>query len=430
MRHLAAALPLLLVPLVLAPAAHAGIGSQSGSADRGTGGTDLGGSPGFAVETVADGLRVPWSVDVAPDGRLFFTERGGDVWIIGADGAVPEAPALSMDGVGSGEGGLLGIALDPGFEENRLVYLYHTYGQLFSTYNKVSRFEESGGRLAGGTTVIDGIPGAHIHDGGRIRFAPDGTLYVATGDAASMRLAQDAGSLAGKILRINPDGSIPADNPVPGSPVFSLGHRNPQGFDWDPATGALVATEHGPSGEAGFGQDEINVVEAGGNYGWPDAVGDGRAPGTIPPAAHSGGETWAPSGASFYGSGAIPEFEGRFLFAALAGRALFAAEIGADGTVHGIERYLSGEYGRLRDVVVDGGTGSVYVLTSNRDGRGIPAEGDDRILALVPAGGGGPPRECGDGHVRVLKMATGEPACVKPGTAAELIKRGWAAPLG
>lgn len=412
-----------------------------------------GGAAGYEVATVAEGLEVPWSMDTAPDGRIFFTERGGRVWIIGADGSIPAEPALSID-AGIVEGGLLGIALHPSFPDEPHAYVYHTYREFFSVLNRVVRYTEDGGALRDPKVIIDGIPGGPVHDGGRIRFGPDGMLYVATGDAGNVRLSRDIGSTAGKILRIAPDGSVPADNPHAGSPVYSSGHRNPQGLDWHPATGALVASEHGPSGERGFGQDEINVIEAGADYGWPEAVGDEGAEGTVAPAAHSGKDTWAPSGASFYTSGAIPEFEGRLLVAALAGKRLLAVSLdaGAGGSlsVSGIDDHLAGEYGRLRDVV-DGGDGSVYVLTSNRDGRGSPAESDDRILRLVPAAGATAGQDgggvdggaaagqgggdeggqagiaCSDGMVSVVKRADGSPACVRPPSAAILVERGWAA---
>ena len=417
-----AALTAAAAALAVAAAAGAAAGAPGAEAA----------ATGYEVATVAEGLEVPWSMDIAPDGRIFFTERGGRAWIIGADGSIPGEPALSID-AGIVEGGLLGIALDPSFPGEPHVYVYHTYREFFSVHNRVVRYTEDGGALRDPKVLIDGIPGGPIHDGGRIRFGPDGMLYVATGDAGNPRLSRDAASTAGKILRIAPDGAVPADNPHAGSPVYSSGHRNPQGLDWHPATGALVASEHGPSGERGFGQDEINVIEPGADYGWPDAVGDEAAEGTVAPAAHSGGDTWAPSGASFYTSDAIPEFEGKLLVAALAGKRLLAVSLAADAggglSVSGIDDHLAGEYGRLRDVV-DGGDGSVYVLTSNRDGRGSAAEADDRILRLVPAagsGGGAAGAACGDGLEPVVKRADGSPACVRPSSVAVLVERGWAA---
>lgn len=409
----------------------------------------------FTVETIAENLAVPWAVDFAPDGRIFFTERGGTIRII--EGGTIAEPLVDLD-VGYVEGGLLGIALDPDFADNGHVYAYYTYGDFFSVHNKVVRFTEEHGRLGDELVLIDGIPGGPIHDGGRIRFADDRTLYVTTGDAGDPGLAQNPDSLGGKILRINPDGTVPDDNPFEGSPVFSIGHRNPQGLDWDPQSGKLVISEHGPSGERGFAHDEINVVEAGGNYGWPDIVGDETGDGLREPLLHSGTAVWAPSGAVFYDSDRIEAFAGKFLVATLAGSHLLAVEMDLSrGAVLGSERYLLGEYGRLRDVAVDG-DGNVYVLTSNRDGRGIPAHNDDRILRISPVRAqsdlSGPahgppdpdaygpyepplrqletvpdPRDilCNAGLTLVFKDSSGAPACVRIDSAAELVARGWAA---
>ena len=184
-----------------------------------------------------------------------------------------------------GEGGLLGIALDPNFEENHYIYLYYTYSDFFTPYNKVVRFTESQNQLSKEFVLLDKIPGQFAHDGGRLKFGPDGKLYLTTGDSLNSDLSQDLNSLAGKILRINPDGTIPDDNPFPNF-VYSLGHRNPQGLDWDPKTGMLVNSEHGPSGH-----DEINVIEAGKNYGWPEIVGDETHSKYVSPILHTGKET-------------------------------------------------------------------------------------------------------------------------------------------
>jgi glucose/arabinose dehydrogenase len=243
----------------------------------------------------------------------------------------------------------------------------------------VERLREQQGRLVRDRVILDDIPGAFVHDGGRIRFGPDGMLYVGTGDARQPSLAQDPRSLAGKILRVTAEGTVPADNPFPGSPVYSLGHRNVQGLAWHPETRNLYATEHGPSGERGFAHDEVNLVRPGGNYGWPDLLcGQGGRPGFLDAVACSGEDTWAPSGAEFVTRGA---WRGRLLVANLRGAHLRAFVLSADGTrVERQEVVLSG-FGRLRDVV-EGPDGAVYVLTSNRDGRGRPTETDDRILRL------------------------------------------------
>ena len=249
---------------------------------------------GVEIETVADNLDIPWSIAWAPDGTIFFTERIGNLKVI-KDGLVLENPILSLD-VGGVEGGLLGIALDPNFSENHYVYLYYTYNDFLSIQNKLVRYVESNLTLSEDKVLLDKIPGGAFHDGGRIKFGPDGKLYVTTGEIGDATLAQDLNSLAGKILRINADGTIPQDNPFPNSPIFSYGHRNPQGLDWDNSEN-LVATEHGPSGWRGFAHDEINVIIPGGNYGWPEIVGSETKDGFFTPILNSGDETWAPSGA-------------------------------------------------------------------------------------------------------------------------------------
>ena len=325
---------------------------------------------GVEVETVATGLEAPWELAFAPDGRIFVTERAGRVRVLTPDGVLEEEPLAQIEGVAAeGEGGLLGLALDPDFERNGHVYLYHTYRDESGLRNRLVRYTESGGRLADETVLLDGIPGEIIHDGGRIAFGPDGKLYVTTGDAARPELAQDPGSLAGKILRLNGDGSVPADNPFPGSPVYSYGHRNPQGLAWNPRTGHLYATEHGASGN-----DELNLIEAGANYGWPEVEGSEHGEFTAPVAVY--GSSIAPSGAAWYESGV--------LFATLVGNHLHRVRIDPDDPrrVAGDEELFDDRFGRLRDVQA-GPDGALYLLTSNRDGRGNPTDDDDRLLRVV-----------------------------------------------
>lgn len=336
---------------------------------------------GVAVETVAGNLEVPWSIDWLPNGDALFTERGGNLRMI-MDGELLGEPLLSL-GVAGIEGGLLGVAVDPGYDQNGHIYLYYTYGNILSTTNKIVRYQLDGTALYGEEVLLDGIPGGPVHDGGRIAFGPDGKLYATTGDAGNPGLSPDRSSVAGKILRINPDGTIPDDNPWEGSPVYSTGHRNPQGMDWD-SGGNLVTTDHGPSGERGRAHDEVNVVVAGADYGWPAVIGDESKAGSRNPILHTGTDTWAPSGAEFYDGGTIPQWEGMYFVATLRGAHL--QMIGLDpgsGTVTSQERLFEGEFGRLRDVET-GPDGHLYLLTSNRDGRGSPAVTDDRILRIVP----------------------------------------------
>jgi glucose/arabinose dehydrogenase len=272
------------------------------------------------------------------------------------------------DVAASGEGGLLGLALHPDFESNSFVYVYHTYRNGGGLANRVVRFFLAGHRLIDAAVIIEGIPGAGNHDGGRIKFGPDGLLYVTAGDAGNADAAQKLDYLGGKILRLRDDGSIPPDNPFPGSPVYSYGHRNPEGLAWD-SQGRLWATEHGSSAT-----DELNLVMPGRNYGWPVIRGDETAAGMESPVIHSGRDTWAPSGMAYY--------EGSILFGGLRGQALFEVDI--SGGAFTLTRHLAGEFGRLRDVVV-GPDGYLYLLTSNRDGRGSPESDDDRLIRAEPS---------------------------------------------
>src|SRR5437773_714574 len=255
----------------------------------------------FRVEVVVTGLEIPWSIVFAPDGRLFVTERPGRVRIIDT-AARTSAIALTLDDVfAQGEAGVLGLALDPAFASNRLVYIYYTARTSGGAVNRVVRVREAGGRLAEQVVLLDNIPANTIHDGGRLRFGPDGLLYITTGDAASEELAQDVASLAGKILRINPDGTTPRGNSF-SSPVYSYGHRNPQGLDWSPASGDLWGSEHG-----NIGNDEINVIDNGANYGWPRIEAAATLPGMRTPITFFN-PALAPSGASFYRGQRFPQF--------------------------------------------------------------------------------------------------------------------------
>lgn len=263
---------------------------------------------------------------------------------------------------GAGEGGLLGIAVDG---QGRL-YAYSTA----AGGNRIQRFAISGkpGALALGQaeTILEDIPSASNHNGGRLAFGPDGMLYATTGDAGQRTLAQDLGSLGGKILRMTPDGDVPQDNPFSGSLVYSYGHRNPQGLAWA-ADGTMFATE--------FGQntwDELNIITAGANYGWPTVEGVATTDGFTDPV-----QQWTPDVASPSG---MAQRDGMLYIANLRGEVLRAVPV-ADPTTS--TDYFVGEFGRLRDVTV-APNGPLWVLTNNTDGRGTPGAEDDRILALIP----------------------------------------------
>ncbi|MHB0859082.1 MAG: PQQ-dependent sugar dehydrogenase [Anaerolineae bacterium] len=339
------------------------------------------------IEILAPNLQVPWAMAFAPGGRLFFTERPGRIRLI-VDGQLREQAVAELPVAAEGEGGLLGIALDPAFSDNGFLYVMYTYEQGGGLFNRVARLTVEGETATGETTLIEGIPGARNHDGGALAFGPDGKLYVGTGDAGQRDLAQELNSLAGKILRLNSDGSIPEDNPFPDSPIYSYGHRNPQGLAWQPGTGRLFATEHGPSGEMGLCcRDELNAIEAGGNYGWPLVSGIANDDRFIDPILYSGADyTWAPAGLAFYESDLLPGWRGNLFFGALRGEHLHRVVLGGpDGmSVIEHEELFQSEYGRIRAVAL-GPEGALYMATSNRDGRALAASNDDRILRLVPA---------------------------------------------
>jgi len=336
---------------------------------------------GVKVETVADNLTIPWSIDWLPNGDAIFTERNGDLRII-QDGELQDAPLLSLSVAGV-EGGMLGVAVDPYYSENNFIYLYYTYNEFLSTQNKLVRYYFSDDTLTESKVLVDGIPGGPFHDGGRIQFGPDEKLYITTGDAGDPNLSQDLDSLAGKILRVNSDGTIPEDNPWKDSPIYSIGHRNPQGIDWD-INGNLIATEHGPSGWRGNAHDELNLITPGSNYGWPDVIGGETKIGLQNPILHTGDDTWAPSGGEFYEWDKIPQWTGKYFVATLRGSHLHMVDFDLrNNKVISSEKLFQDDFGRLRDVQT-GPDGYLYILTSNQDGRGSPNLGDDKILRIMP----------------------------------------------
>jgi glucose/arabinose dehydrogenase len=316
---------------------------------------DRGGGGGLDVEVVAEGLEVPWEIAWLPDGRALITERPGRIRFL--DGGVVAEVEVSAQG----EGGLMGLALDPEFETQPFAYLYFTTAEGLQLERW--RFEDD--RLTREAGLIDGvIEAGPIHDSGRIAFGPDRALYVATGEAGNGELAQDPGSLNGKYLRLTEYRGGPVR-----PEILSSGHRNPQGFDWQPDTGRLISTEHGPSGMDGpQGFDEVNEIREGANYGWPEVFGTDHGEFTAPLKVYE--EAIAPSGATFW--------NGEFVFATLRGEALRRLDLDSGED----EVLLEGEYGRLRTVRV-GPDGALYVLTSNRDGRGSPEDSDDRVLRLT-----------------------------------------------
>jgi len=315
------------------------------------------------VKTVATGLEAPWDLAFLPDGRALLTERPGRVRLLSRSLRLREEPAAEVDVAAFGEGGLLGLAVDPDFDSNGFVYLYRTT----DSGNEVLRYRFEGDRLEEDRRVLDGLEAGAIHDGGRIRFGPDGLLYVTTGEAGNPPLAQDEGSLNGKLLRLRGfrGGSAKPE-------IVSSGHRNVQGLDWEPGSDRLLITEFGPDSD-----DEVNVIEKGANYGWPDAQGDEGGPEFEEPLVNYE-DVIAPSGGTFVREKGSA-WTGSFVFAALRGEQL--RRVTADGKTD--EALFEGDFGRLRSVT-EGPDGALYALTNNTDGRGSPRDGDDRVIRIVP----------------------------------------------
>lgn len=340
----------------------------------------------FRVEIVASGLEVPWGFAFLPDGNLLFTERPGRVRII-ENGKLRTEPIFQVADVEpSGESGLMDISLHPNFKENKFVYLAYAY-RGDGKQVKVVRYRFDGKTLTEPKSIIENIPAAPNHAGTRARFGPDGKLYVTTGDATDWNLAQKTDSLAGKTLRLNDDGGIPEDNPFVKDKsyrpeIYSIGHRNAQGLAWS-VDGLMFQTEHGPSGfeGKGGGADEVNLVERGKNYGWAEIYGALKKDGMQAPLLEYS-PACAPASALVYKGDKFPAFKGNLFFGCLRGARVTRVVL-SDRNVVSQENLLEGKFGRIREVG-ESADGFIYFSTSNRDGRGSPAEDDDKILRLVP----------------------------------------------
>lgn len=313
---------------------------------------------GFQSDVIAQNLQVPWAIDFLPNNTMIFTQRDGHVKIIDPAGS----KIVGMINVTArGESGLLGLAVDPEFSKNNYIYVYYTA----KDGNRVSRFVLDG-TIKNETVLLDKIPSNTIHNGGRIKFGPDGLLYITTGDAGNNATAQDLNSLAGKVLRMDKNGSVPQGNPY-NNYVYTYGHRDPQGLTWSP-NGTIYESEHGDTQN-----DEINILVTGANYGWPLYQGNITAPGYVGPIIVYTNTTLAPSGIAF--------FNNKLYVAGLRGSQLRQINLSNNGSSFTGQQALFTQLGRIREVVYH--DGYIYIATSNTDGRGIPQLGDDKIIRIT-----------------------------------------------
>ncbi|WLR55226.1 PQQ-dependent sugar dehydrogenase [Mesobacillus subterraneus] len=313
------------------------------------------------LEVVAENLEVPWSINKS-GATFYLSERPGSIVKVEGSNTERQKVSFKKEVSQAAEAGFLGFVLAPDFEQSNKAFAYYTYENGTGQFNRIVELTLNNGDWEEGKLLLDKIPSGRFHHGGRLKIGPDGKLYATAGDAATNpEIAQDLSSLGGKILRLNLDGSVPADNPFENSYVYSYGHRNPQGLTWS-EDGALYASEHGPSAH-----DEINLIEAGKNYGWPEITGDDTKQGMEAPIFQSGSDTWAPSGMAAY--------EGKLYVATLRGNALREFNPAAKTT-----REVVTGLGRIRDVIVDGEY--LYFISNNTDGRGTPGEGDDRLYRV------------------------------------------------
>ncbi|QQG42999.1 MAG: PQQ-dependent sugar dehydrogenase [Candidatus Daviesbacteria bacterium] len=318
-----------------------------------------------SITVIAENLDTPWALVFlpaspagGPGSSMLVTERPGRVRLVDNNGNLQSEPVATLSSAKEiGEGGLLGITIHPNFRTNNYVYLYYTYsGDEGNTLNRVVRMTYQDRHLKDEQIIVDKIPGASNHNGGRIKFGPDGFLYITTGDAQNPSRSQDKNSLAGKILKVTDDGKVG---------VYSYGHRNPQGITWDDL-GNLWETEHGQTAA-----DEVNLIQPAGNYGWPVIQGDQSQEDMVSPILHSGSNTWAPAGLTYY--------NGSLFFGGLRGQAFFEYNIESKK----LTEHFKGEFGRIREVIL-GPDNLLYITTSNKDSRGNPIASDDRIIKIDP----------------------------------------------
>ncbi len=335
----------------------------------------------FRIEVVANNLRVPWSIAFTPDGRIFFTECIGQVRVI-ENGHLIEEPILKLEVSQGVKMGLLGMALDPEFTETHYVYLAYNYAVEDEFRLRIVRYREITGRLVEPFTLIEDIPAARNHTGCRLRFGPDGKLYITTGDADRPRMSQRLDFLSGKILRLNPDGSIPDDNPYVNNSnahpaIWSYGHRNPQGLDFQPVSGQLFASEHGPNGS-----DEINIISPEYNYGWPDISHQESGEGMESPLLEFT-PAIGPGTALFYTVEAFPSLNGDLLVGLMRAEGILRIRLNGKEVVE-YERWFHRAFGRIREIAMSP-EGLLYFTTTQYDPpEGNPRRNYDMILRTVP----------------------------------------------
>ncbi|MEK5436930.1 MULTISPECIES: PQQ-dependent sugar dehydrogenase [Paenibacillus] len=337
----------------------------------------------YTPEVVANNLETPWAIDFAPDGRIFFTERNSGRVRVVVNGNLKSTPVITLGSpfyyMPKSEGGLLGLALDPNFSTNHYIYIYHSYKTSDNKVaNRVVRLKENNNIATVDKVLITNLPGAVYHNGGRLKIGPDNKLYFGDGNYGNKD--DTLTYLGGKMFRLNLDGTIPSDNPFGDSPIYSRGHRNPQGLAWQPGTNRLFVSEHGESSK-----DEINFIQPGNNYGWPKYEGGNQnQPGITPPLIYANGTTWAPSGIAFVTQG---PWAGNLLVTNLKGKQIIRMVIGEQNgkpTIKSSElNYLFlNKYGRIRDIV-EAPDGSLYFVTSNngdKNGDGTP----DKLVRMAP----------------------------------------------
>jgi aldose sugar dehydrogenase len=327
---------------------------------------------------ITGNLNHPWEITWGPDNHIWMTERGGRVSRVNpANGAVIPLITIS-EVVSNGEGGLLGMALHPDFSSNPYVYVSYDYNNPSGYREKIVRYTYNGSTLINPTVLLDNIMASSIHNGCRLVISSDLKLFITTGDASNQSLPQNTGSVNGKVLRINLDGSIPPDNPIPGNPYWSFGHRNAQGLVL--ANGMIYVSEHGPAND-----DEINIVEKGRNYGWPAVEGY----------CNTGSEqsfcsannvkepimAWTPTaavcGMDYYNKDLVPQWKNSLLMVALKNARLYQMKLDATfKTITETNEYLNNDYGRLRDICI-APDGRIFVCSSN-------GGGDDKIIVIKP----------------------------------------------